>query len=146
MDRRDFAPIVWAGLLGVDRDGPDILRPTTETAMGRTGTKKRAVTKQPARVRTLHPAGKHGVNIDKAKYDAMRRALLKVVPGTASGVAFKDLTRLVKPHLDPDVFGPGVSIPWYVVSVKQDLEARGLLEQVPGAKPQQLRRTKTAGR
>lgn len=94
----------------------------------------------PDRVATLHPAGKSGVNIDRAKYDAMRRALLKVVPRKKDGVPFMDLPDLVAPLLKPPAFGPADSVPWYVVTVKQDLEARGEIEQVPGAKPQRLRR------
>lgn len=92
------------------------------------------------RVRTLHPEGKQGVNIEKSKYDGMRRALLAVIRRRAEGVRFMDLTDLVRPKLDRAVFGPDVSVKWYVVTVKQDLEARGLVEQVPGARPQCLRR------
>ena len=93
------------------------------------------------RVLTLHPAGKKGVNITRDKYDGMRRALLRVIPRGGAGVAFGDLPDLVGPHLDPKVYTPDVSVNWYVVTVKQDLEARGLIEQVNGARPQRLRRT-----
>ena len=61
----------------------------------------------------------------------MRRALLKVVPRGKAGVHFPELARPVRPHLD--VYDPTVSVQWYVVTVEQDLEARGLVEQVPGA-------------
>jgi len=92
------------------------------------------------RILTLHPAGKQGVRIARPLYDAMRAALLAVVPGDETGVEFRELPRLVEPRLDPDVFGDA-SVTWYVTTVKQDLEARGLLEQVPRARPQRLRRT-----
>lgn len=91
------------------------------------------------RVMTLHPAGKKGTNIAKDKYDVMRRALLKVIPRREEGVPFMDLADLVEPHLDAEVYG-GASVTWYVVTVKQDLEARGLIEQVPRSKPQRVRR------
>ena len=92
------------------------------------------------RIMTLHPKGKAGVNIEKSKYDAMRRALLKVIPRSKSGVLFGDLGDLVLDHLDEGLYPKGASVLWYVTTVKQDLEARGLIEQVPGAKPQRLRR------
>ena len=92
------------------------------------------------RILTLHPAGKKGVRIERSKYDVMRRALLRVVPRRKSGVAFSDLPALVEPHLDREVFDGTASVGWYVVTVKQDLEARGLIEQVPEQKPQHLRR------
>ena len=89
---------------------------------------------------TLHPQGKAGVNMEKAKYDAMRRALLKAIPRTKSGVRFGDLGDLVVDHLDEGAFPKGKSVLWYVTTVKQDLEARGEIEQVPGQSPQHLRR------
>jgi len=91
-------------------------------------------------VRDDAPAqGKRGVRIEREKYDEMRRALMRVIPKRREGVAFGDLPDLVAPHLSSDVFS-GSSVQWYVVTVKQDLEARGLIEQVEGAKPQHVRR------
>ena len=118
---------------------------TTKSASRPTKTPKaRKTAKKPAtstnRILTQHPAGKNGVNIDHAKYDDMRRALLRVIPKRKTGVAFGDLSTLVRNHLDPRVFSPVASVTWYVVTVKQDLEARGLIEQVPGVKPQHVRR------
>lgn len=97
--------------------------------------------KSDERVLTLHPEqDKQGVRILKAKYAGMRRALLRVIPRRKDGVAFRELAGLVEPHLDPEVFPADVSRSWYVTVVKQDLEARGTIEQVPGARPQRLRR------
>ena len=93
------------------------------------------------RITTLHPdPDKEGVAIDVAKYETMKRALLKVVPRTAKGVPFKDLARLVKPHLSKQAFDGKASVTWYTVTVKLDLEAREQLERVPGARPQHVRR------
>ncbi len=33
------------------------------------------------------------------------------------------------PHLDTEAFDGSVSVSWYLVTVKQDLEARGLIEK-----------------
>ena len=87
------------------------------------------------RILTLHPAGKQGVNIDKGKYDMVREAIgetLKAQPG----ITFSELTEEVGRRIG-DAFEGSVS--WYVVSVKLDLEARGVLERVDGHSPQRLR-------
>ncbi len=103
-------------------------------------------TKTAERIRTLHPQGKQGAHIEKDKYDVMRRALLRVIPRRKEGVAFKELPQLVKPHLDRKVYGPKVSVNWYLVTVKQDLEARKLVELVRDAKPQRVRRVSQGAR
>jgi len=92
------------------------------------------------RILTLHPAGKQGVRIERAKYDEMRRVLLAVVPRGGDGIRLKDLPDVLAERLDPAIHGPGVSLLWYLTTVKQDLEARGELEIVPGKRPQHLRR------
>jgi len=102
--------------------------------------KKAAGKKVVERVMTLHPAGKQGVNVERAKYEEMRRALLAVIPKGETGVAFGELAGLVEGRLDEGVFGTGTKVMWWVTTVKQDLEARGEIEQVAGVKPQRLRR------
>ena len=87
------------------------------------------------RIRTLHPDGKQGVNIDKAKYDAVAAAILASIQ--AAGVLpFGDLAAAVTSRLPAEFDG---SIGWYTTTVKLDLEARGRIERVPGVTPQQLR-------
>ena len=93
------------------------------------------------RILTLHPEkGKQGTRIAKDRYDAMRKALLAVIPKKKDGVAFGDLKTLVPAKLRGDVF-EGASVTWYLVTVKLDLEARGEIERVPGRGPQRVRRT-----
>lgn len=98
------------------------------------------MTKTVERVTTLHPTGKQGVRIERAKYDEMRRALLRVIPRTKAGVPFMELRDLVHPLLSLDVFDAKTSVSWYVTTVKQDIEARGLVQQLPGRGPQRLQR------
>ena len=89
-----------------------------------------------------HPdPDRQGTNIDRDKYDAMRKALLKHIPARTEGVPFQGMGAAVRPLLPNRVFA-GASISWYVTTVKLDLEARGLIERVRGAKPQRLRRTR----
>jgi len=101
------------------------------------------MTEQLERVQTLHPdPDRAGVRIDRRRYDAMARALLAVIPRRREGVPFADLARLVRPELAGTAFDRGGSIPWYCVTVKLDLEARGRIERVPGARPQRVRRAR----
>ena len=91
-------------------------------------------------IATKNPGkGKKGPRIDEARYDAMKAAILAVVPRDGDGVTFASLAKLVEKRLPGDVFA-GASIPWYATTVKLDLEARGLIERIPGITPQRLRR------
>jgi hypothetical protein len=83
--------------------------------------------------------GKKGPRIDATRYELMKAAILAVVPRDADGVTFASLPKLVEKKLAGDVFA-GASIPWYATTVKLDLEARGLIERIPGKAPQRLRR------
>jgi hypothetical protein len=81
--------------------------------------------------------GKKGPRIDATRYDAMKAAILAVVPRDEDGVTFASLPKLVEKRLPGEVFA-GASIAWYVATVKLDLEARGFVERIPA--PQRLRR------
>lgn len=88
-----------------------------------------------AKIMTLHPAGKQGVNIDRGKYDVVKDAVVDALQkrGEASFTALaKDVEELLTGNFDG-------SIGWYYTTVKLDLEARGLLERVPGSRPQRIR-------
>ena len=88
---------------------------------------------------TLHPEeGKQGVNISRAKYEMIRQAILNAIRSQGS-ISFQGLVSLIDYNLRNRFEG---SIPWYVTTVKLDLEARGEIERVPGAGEQHLRLTK----
>ena len=87
------------------------------------------------RIMTLHPEGKKGVNIEKRKYDLIKNAILTSVQKRGE-ILFKDLSAAVEANL-PGVFDG--SIGWYTISVKLDLEARGIIERVPKHTPQKIR-------
>jgi hypothetical protein len=94
-----------------------------------------------ATIQTLNVnEGVGGVLIDADKYEAVRKAMLKAVPKSEEGLLFKDLPAAVKQKLPGGEIPGGGSISWYTTVVKLDLEARGELERIPGAKPQRLRR------
>lgn len=93
------------------------------------------------RVLTRHPDGKQGVCIERAKYDAMRAALLAVVPTEEPGVPFQGLGDRVRRRLPANVYTAEVSVSWYLTTVKLDLEARGVLRRLKGS-PQRLVRAR----
>ena len=91
------------------------------------------------KILTLHPEeGKQGVNISRAKYEMIRQAILKAIRSQGS-ISFQGLVSLIDYNLRNRFEG---SIPWYVTTVKLDLEARGEIERVPGSKEQHLRLSK----
>jgi hypothetical protein len=80
-----------------------------------------------------------GPRISEDRYNAVRDALLEVVPFSDRGVPIPDLASLIEPLLPKPLFR-GTSISWHVATVKLDLEARELIERVPGSKPLRVRR------
>jgi hypothetical protein len=87
------------------------------------------------RILTQHPQGKAGVNISRTKYATIKAAILETLR-TDGDATFEDLVRRVEHRLTGSFDG---SIPWYVTTVKLDLEVRGLIERVPQSNPQRLR-------
>lgn len=84
---------------------------------------------------TLHPDGKQGANISKAKYDQMRNEIIAALTAEPEQT-FSGLNDVVGKQLEGKFDG---SIGWYFTTVKLDLEARGVIERVPNSTPQQLR-------
>lgn len=100
-----------------------------------------------SKVTTRHPdPGKSGTRIDSEKYEAVRKAILEAVPPRSAGVPFSELPKRVRALLPSGMRARLGSVSWYTVTVKLDLEARGLLERVPGRGPQRLRRRAGKGR
>lgn len=88
------------------------------------------------KIMTLHPdPTKKGVNISMKKYEMMRDTILGIISRTET-ISFADLTEEANKELGGIFEG---NIPWYVVSVKQDLEARKIIQRVGARSPQQLR-------
>lgn len=87
------------------------------------------------RILTLHPTGKSGVNIERAKYDQMKSAIIESLQVVES-IGFRELGEVVRSKLKGSFDG---SISWYYTTVKLDLEARGFIERIPNETPQMLR-------
>lgn len=86
-------------------------------------------------IRTLHPEKKQGVNINKEKYEVIRKAILCVLQAEKE-ITFMSLARAVEKEVNGNFNG---SVTWYVTTVKLDMEARGEIKRVPGSRPQLVR-------
>ena len=87
------------------------------------------------KILTLHPQGKKGVNIPLAKYEQIKKFILETIKAR-EGISFEALTDLAVSELARQFDG---KVSWYLVTVKLDLEARKLIERIPGTSPQKLR-------
>ena len=85
--------------------------------------------------KTLHPEGKNGTNISKEKYDQIREYIINVLKERHT-ISYRELNDLAVSDLKDSFDG---KIPWYVVTVKLDLEARKIIERIPGTSPHLLR-------
>ena len=81
------------------------------------------------KILTLHPQGKRGVNISKSKYDTMKKTIVEILG--KGELTLAELTAAVEKKLRGKFDG---SIPWYMEGTKLDLEARGVIQRVPGEK------------
>ena len=82
---------------------------------------------------TKHPLGKTGRNIDIAKYDTLKKAIL-------SALQKNELTHTeLFSRLNKDLKGKfSGNISWYGETVKLDLEAKKIIERT-ASKPQKYR-------
>lgn len=93
------------------------------------------------KIETLHPdPRKQGVNIDRGKYMQISQAISGILQDGET--LFQDLVDQVGQQLAGEFDG---SVPWYVTTIKLDMEARGLIERVPDSSPQRLRLTTKGG-
>ncbi len=85
------------------------------------------------KILTKHPLGKSGKNIDRQKYEMLKKAIL-------SALRNKELTHTeLFTQLNKSLKGKfSGSIGWYAETVKLDLEARKIIERT-ASKPQEYR-------
>jgi hypothetical protein len=82
---------------------------------------------------------KKGGRVTKATYDAYRDAAMQMIPADETGIELQPLIDGIVAILPPEVrenSSPG----WWMMCVKLDLEARGVIERVPGKGKQRVRR------
>ncbi len=69
--------------------------------------------------------------VDRAKYDAMRDALLAVLPDEAPGLTVADAKEALLPRLPDVLFPQGKTAGWWLKAVQLDLEAKGVVKRAP---------------
>jgi hypothetical protein len=69
--------------------------------------------------------------VDAGKYDAMRDALLAVLPSEPPGLTQNEMLEAVVAHLPEDLFPGGAKAGWWSKTVQLDLEAKGVVEREP---------------
>jgi hypothetical protein len=78
--------------------------------------------------------------VDADMYEAMKRALLKILPMTSPGLTADEVRERVIAYLPEDLFPGGAKAGWWTKSVQLDLEAKGIIAREQ-TKPLRLRKT-----
>ena len=79
-------------------------------------------------VRNVNVPG-YTARVDKSKYEAMKKALLKVLPKKAPGLTQAVMFKAVLPHMSEELFPSGAKAGWWAKTVQLDLEARGAVKR-----------------
>ncbi len=66
-------------------------------------------------------------SLDKAPYEAMKKAMLKVLPKQPPGLTPDEIYKTLLPLLPEHVFPGGAKAGWWAKCVQLDLEAKGLI-------------------
>lgn len=79
------------------------------------------------------------VRVDADKYNAMRDAMLAVLPVASPGLTVAEVKSRRLPLLPEALFPGGAKAGWWLKGVQLDLEAKGVIAR-EAAKPLRLRR------
>ena len=79
----------------------------------------------------------HVQRVDRAKYTAMRDALLGILPVGPPGLTVAEAKTALLPRLNENLFPDGAKAGWWLKAVQLDLEAKGAIARAAG-KPVRL--------
>jgi hypothetical protein len=71
----------------------------------------------------------HKQHVDRAKYMAMRDALMQVLPAEPPGLSVADAKAALLPHLSQVYFPSGEKAGWWLKAVQLDLEAKHVIRR-----------------
>lgn len=81
-----------------------------------------------AKVEVRNPnAPGHVSNVDADKYNAMKKAMLKVLPRKAPGLTQAEIAEAVVAHLPEALFPEGKTSGWWAKTVQLDLETKDVV-------------------
>ncbi|MBK8083340.1 MAG: hypothetical protein IPK28_05575 [Devosia sp.] len=75
----------------------------------------------------------HVQRVDRAKYTAMRDALLAALPSEPPGLTVGAAKAALLPHLPQDLFPGGDKAGWWLKAAQLDLEKKGVIARADGA-------------
>ena len=81
----------------------------------------------------------HVTRVDRAKYEAMREALLQVLPAGGPGLTVAEAKDRLLPLLPQALFPGGDKAGWWLKAVQLDLEAKDIVRR-EATKPLRLHR------
>ena len=84
------------------------------------------------KILTQHPQGKKGVNILRRRYELVKDTLIDIIREHGGEMTYEKMNDLANERLEKTLDGKPM---WYIVTVKLDLEARGIFERVPKTSP-----------
>lgn len=75
----------------------------------------------------------HIQRVDRAKYTAMRDALLAVLPAEPPGFSVAEAKAALLPRLPENLFPGGDKAGWWLKAAQLDLEAKNVIRRAPGS-------------
>jgi hypothetical protein len=82
-----------------------------------------------SKVECLNPTTGGRMNIDKSIYDVLSKAIIKTLNG-GKALTYTELMDGVKKYIKANKIEFKGSVEWYGITVKKDMEARGVIEVV----------------
>ncbi|HEY9177174.1 MAG TPA: hypothetical protein VIN07_05765 [Flavipsychrobacter sp.] len=81
------------------------------------------------KIQLVHPAGKNAPRISTETYLLISDAIIKVLQ-QQQPLSFADMAREVRQYVSANSPGFEGSVEWFTVSIKQHMEAEGIIETV----------------
>jgi hypothetical protein len=69
-------------------------------------------------------------NVDREKYEAMREALLLVLPDEEPGFTYNEMKAALLPNLPERLWPSGEKVGWWLMAVHLDLEAKNVMRRI----------------